>query len=59
MERDLEQEIYSSTLLNISEFKIKTGSEEYSACRYKINEFHIVCRTAKTTPKKIGQFVTF
>lgn len=31
---------------------------EYEACRLGLNGYNIVFRVAKTTPTKIGQFVT-
>lgn len=43
----------------ISNFNIETESKEYHACRFKLNEVNIMCRQAKITPKKNGQFVTF
>ena len=33
-------------------------SKEYNACSYTIDGLNIIERTAKITPKKIGQFVT-
>ncbi|ESU20045.1 protein of unknown function UCP032285 [Flavobacterium cauense R2A-7] len=33
-------------------------SAEYDACRFQLNGLKIVFRSAKTTPTKIGQFVT-
>jgi len=33
-------------------------SAEYSACRFGLNGHHLAFRVAKTTPTKIGQFVT-
>lgn len=33
-------------------------AKEYLGCSYSLNGFKIIERTAKTTPKKIGQFVT-
>jgi hypothetical protein len=33
-------------------------SSEYDACRFGLNNQNIVFRVAKTTPTKIGQFVT-
>ena len=32
---------------------------EYNACQFKLNGKKIICRSAKITPKKMGQFVTF
>ncbi|MFK8044831.1 MAG: MepB family protein [Crocinitomicaceae bacterium] len=34
-------------------------SKAYLACQYNLNGLKIIGRTAKMTPKKIGQFVTF
>ncbi len=39
-------------------YKINSESKEYKACSYAINDMNIIERTAKITPKKIGQFVT-
>jgi hypothetical protein len=36
----------------------ETESSEYSACRLELNGYTIAFRVAKTTPTKIGQFVT-
>jgi len=37
---------------------IEKESAEYGACSFKINELSIKFRVSKTTPTKIGQFVT-
>lgn len=42
----------------ITNFKIDTESKEYKGCSYIQDNFVIIERTAKITPKKIGQFVT-
>ncbi len=42
----------------VSNFKQEKESTEYKACSYTINGIKIIERTAKITPKKIGQFVT-
>jgi len=39
-------------------YKINTESKEYNGCSYTVNGKNILERTAKITPKKIGQFVT-
>lgn len=44
--------------LAISDTKVASESKEYSACSFKLNNKNIVFRQAKTTPKKVGQFVT-
>ena len=55
----IEIDIYDRCHLKISGFKIESESKEYSACRFLLNDKHIISRNAKITPKKIGQFVTF
>ncbi len=42
----------------ISNYLQNSESKEYKACSYEINGIKIIERTAKITPKKIGQFVT-
>lgn len=51
--------IYDQCSLNISNFQFEEESKEYDACQFNLNDLSIICRTAKITPKKIGQFVTF
>lgn len=61
--------IYSDLLISIdlisdlyeakcSELTIEKESSEYGACKFKCNSMNITFRSAKTTPTKIGQFVT-
>jgi hypothetical protein len=38
---------------------IEAESKEYGACEFKLNNYRIKFRVAKTTPTKVGQFVTF
>ena len=45
--------------LHISEFITETESKEYGACQFKVSGQKVIGRIAKTTPKKVGQFVTF
>lgn len=52
-------EVYNPSNLAISKLQIDAESKEYDACRYQLNGFKIISRTAKRTPKKVGQFVTF
>ncbi|MGS2739696.1 MepB family protein [Sinomicrobium sp. M5D2P17] len=51
--------IYDKCALQISGFKNEPESKDYEACQFQLNERNIICRNAKTTPKKAGQFVTF
>lgn len=52
-------QIYNKCSLRVSEFVEETESKEYEACRFKLKDLSIICRNAKITPKKTGQFVTF
>lgn len=52
-------EIYDKCGLKISDFRAESESKEYDACQFELNGLKIVCRTAKITPKKVGQFVAF
>lgn len=44
---------------NFSQIEMEAESADYSASRFKVNGRSIICRQAKITPKKVGQFVTF
>ena len=52
-------EIYEPAGMKITETPYpEVESAEYGACRFSLNGKNIVFRIAKTTPTKIGQFVT-
>lgn len=51
--------VYNKCSLEVSNFKFELESKEYDACKYKLNGLNIISRSAKITPKKAGQFVTF
>src|SRR5690606_39355846 len=55
----IKTEVYDKCALKITEFGSEMESKEYDACRFKLNGMNIISRTAKVTPKKAGQFVTF
>lgn len=62
MDENLNQiktEIYDKCSFEISHFKLEPESREYDACRFDLDGRKIICRNAKITPKKVGQFVTF
>lgn len=62
MDKNLGQirtEIYDKCSLEISDFQPEPESKEYDACRFILDGRKILCRNAKITPKKAGQFVTF
>jgi hypothetical protein len=52
-------EIYRKCDLKISDLNVEPESQEYNACQFQLNGQKIISRTAKITPKKVGQFVTF
>ena len=56
---EIKTKVYDKCGMAISEFSFEPESEVYEACRFKLNGMNIIGRTGKTTPKKIGQFVTF
>ena len=55
----IRNKIYIKCGLIISDFKIEIESQEYDACQFKLSGLKIISRSAKITPKKAGQFVTF
>lgn len=50
--------IYDSYGFEFSNFQESEESAEYEACTFQLNTLQIISRTAKITPKKVGQFVT-
>ena len=53
------QNIYIKAGLKItSSLSMESESTEYGACRLSVNGYNVAFRIAKTTPRKIGQFVT-
>lgn len=56
---DVKKRIYDPLSLYISDLKNETEGTEYDACQFELNKRKIICRSAKITPKKVGQFVTF
>lgn len=60
IKRDLDVLSIALTRLSFkySELKVEEEGQEYGACSIVVNNKKILIRSAKTTPKKIGQFVT-
>ncbi|WP_299256781.1 MepB family protein [uncultured Aquimarina sp.] len=56
---DIKQSVFDPCALMIKQFSLESESKEYKACNFHLNDLKIVCRSAKITPKKVGQFVTF
>ncbi|WP_405207319.1 MepB family protein [Aquimarina sp. LLG6339-5] len=55
----IKRKVYDRCSLKILDYVNEPESQEYCACRFKLNGQNILSRTAKVTPKKVGQFVTF
>ena len=55
----IKTEVYNKCFFKISNYKNELESKVYDACRFKLNGQNIISRSAKITPKKTGQFVTF
>lgn len=49
--------IYQPAGLDIQDFESEPESQDYGACQFRLGGQKIVFRIAKTTPKKVGQFV--
>lgn len=52
-------EIYDKLSFNISKINNEPEGTGYDACQFELNRMKIISRSAKITPKKVGQFVTF
>lgn len=52
-------EVYKNCMFELSGVEYETESAEYNAYKFTLNGKRIIGRTAKKTPKKEGQFVTF
>ena len=51
--------VYDKCQFELTSYKEGSESKEYNACKFELNGKIYICRSAKTTPKKSGQFVTF
>ncbi|MHA7109604.1 MepB family protein [Sunxiuqinia elliptica] len=54
----IEVSVYEACKLQISNLSYEQEGKAYEACQFRLNKLKIICRTAKITPKKAGQFVT-
>lgn len=54
----IKTEIYDRCALEVLDFKTEAESKEYDACQFELSGRNILSRSAKVTPKKVGQFVT-
>ena len=51
--------VYDKLGFSISEYEVEPEGKAYSACKFLLSGRKVVCRDAKVTAKKVGQFVTF
>lgn len=56
---EIKDKVYDKCLLQITDFKVENESTDYDGCQFELNGVYVICRNAKITPKKNGQFVTF
>ena len=57
--KEIKNKIYQPCFFQITNYKKEEEGQEYDACQFELNGLKLISRTAKITPKKVGQFVTF
>jgi hypothetical protein len=50
--------LYDRCGFKLTDLKLHKESVEYEACTFRLNDLSVIHRASKTTPTKIGQFVT-
>ena len=55
----IKMRVYDKCEFELSKFIVEKEGKQYGACRFELDGLSIISRNAKTTPKKVGQFVTF
>lgn len=56
---EVKAKVYDKLSLHISKMENELEGIAYDACQFELNGMKIISRSAKITPKKAGQFVTF
>lgn len=56
--KEVKIRIYDKLALEISHLRNEQEGSDYDACQFELNGVKIISRSAKITPKKVGQFVT-
>lgn len=56
---EVNAKVYQKCSLQLEGFTHELEGVAYDACQFELNGKKVLCRSAKITPKKIGQFVTF
>lgn len=54
-----QESICSLNKIQLKNIAIEQENKDYDGYSFSLNKYHIQFRTAKVTPKKVGQFVTF
>lgn len=55
---EVKTKIYDKLAFKIAKVTSDGEGTKYDACQFELNGMKVICRSAKITPKKIGQFVT-
>ena len=55
----IKKQVYDLCSVSFSNLLLEKESKSYSGCSYTLDNIKIISRTAKITPTKTGQFVTF
>jgi hypothetical protein len=55
----IKKQVYDLCSMNYSDFVLEDESAAYAACSFILEGRKVISRTAKITPTKSGQFVTF
>lgn len=55
----IKKQVYDLCSMSFSNLLLEKESKSYSGCSYTLDNIKIISRTAKITPTKTGQFVTF
>ncbi|WP_139958729.1 MepB family protein [Flavicella sediminum] len=55
----IQEKVYNNCGLVLTNFTTEIESKAYAACQFQLSGRSVICRNAKITPTKTGQFVTF
>ena len=56
--KEVKELVFDACGFELSNIQIEKESSEYCAYRFEVNNLKVIFRQAKTTPTKLGQFVT-
>ncbi len=55
----VQSQVYTQLSLQLTNLQNQQEGTEYDACTFELDGRRVISRSAKSTPKKLGQFVTF